>query len=115
MNKRLLRRTDFTLILAVGAIIILSLVIIGSATHINEAASGQRFAFVERQGFFAVLNIALAAFFMNVYIQSYPFDCGNAYWSFGSWSTEMDTDWTCYIAAFRVCKAHYDSIPGLDA
>ena len=65
MNKRLLRRTDFTLILAVGAIIILSLVIIGSATHINEAASGQRFAFVERQGFFAVLNIALAAFFMN--------------------------------------------------
>ncbi|MBE6096180.1 rod shape-determining protein RodA [Schwartzia succinivorans] len=65
MNKRLLRRTDFTLIFAVGAIIILSLVIIGSATHINEAASGQRFAFVERQGFFAVLNIALAAFFMN--------------------------------------------------
>ena len=65
MNKRWLKRTDFILIAAVGIILLLSLIIIGSATHVNEVASGQRFAFVERQGFFAILNIALAAFFMN--------------------------------------------------
>ena len=63
MNKRWLKRTDFILIAAVGIILLLSLIIIGSATHVNEVASGQRFAFVERQGFFAILNIALAAFF----------------------------------------------------
>lgn len=35
MNKRYLRRTDYILIAATAAIIVMSLVIIGSATHIN--------------------------------------------------------------------------------
>ena len=64
MNKRWLRRLDYTLIFAAVTIILTSLVIIGSATHINAASAGQ-FGFVQRQGFFAVLNIALAAFLMN--------------------------------------------------
>lgn len=64
MGKRWLRRMDFTLILAAAAIVLTSLVIIGSATHIN-APTGQRFWFVQRQGIFAVLNIALAVFLMN--------------------------------------------------
>ena len=46
MNKRWLRRMDFTLIFATAAIILMSLVIIGSATHINTAAGG---SFVQRQ------------------------------------------------------------------
>lgn len=62
MNKRWLRRMDFTLIFATAAIILMSLVIIGSATHINTAAGG---SFVQRQGLFALVNIALAVFFMN--------------------------------------------------
>ena len=64
MNKRWLRRMDFTLIAATLAIILMSLVIIGSATHVN-APSGQRYWFVQRQGLFALLNCALAFFLMN--------------------------------------------------
>ena len=64
MNKRWLRRMDFTLIFAAVAIILMSLVIIGSATHINAASEGG-YGFVQRQGVFAVLNIALAVFLMN--------------------------------------------------
>ena len=37
MNKRWLRRMDFTLIGATAAIIVMSLIVIGSATHINTA------------------------------------------------------------------------------
>ncbi len=61
MNKRLLKRMDFVLIAAVCAVILYSLVIIGSATHSDPA--GVRF--VQRQGLFAVLNIAMAVFLMN--------------------------------------------------
>ena len=64
MNKRWLRRMDFTLIAATAAIIVMSLVIIGSATHINTP-SDERYWFVQRQGLFAILNGALAVFLMN--------------------------------------------------
>ena len=64
MHKRWLRRMDFTLIIAAVAIILMSLVTIGSATHINAASAGG-YGFVQRQGVFAVLNIALAVFLMN--------------------------------------------------
>ncbi len=64
MNKRWLRRLDYTLIFAVVTIILMSLVTIGSATHINEASAG-KFGFVQRQGLFALLNIAFAVFLMN--------------------------------------------------
>lgn len=64
MNKRWLRRLDFTLIFAAVTIILTSLVVIGSATHINASSVG-KFGFVQRQGVFALLNIALAVFLMN--------------------------------------------------
>lgn len=64
MNKRWLRRMDFTLIFAAAAIILMSLVTIGSATHINAASDGG-YGFVQRQGVFAVLNVALAVFLLN--------------------------------------------------
>ncbi len=64
MNKRWLKRMDFTLIAATAAIIVMSLVIIGSATHINTP-SEERYWFVQRQGIFAIINIAFAVFLMN--------------------------------------------------
>lgn len=62
--KRWLRRTDFALLVAIGLIVIFSLVVISSATHVN-AATDDGFAFVQRQGFFALIDIAVAAFCMN--------------------------------------------------
>ena len=64
MKKGMLRRMDFTLLMASLGIIIMSLVIIGSATHINTPGE-ERYYFVQRQGIFTILNIAAAAFFMN--------------------------------------------------
>ena len=52
------------LILAAAGILIMSLVIIGSATHINSP-SEERYWYVQRQGIFALVNIAIAAFLMN--------------------------------------------------
>jgi len=64
MTKTILRRTDLTLLAATAGILIMSLVIIGSATHINTPGD-ERYWFVARQGLFAAVNIAVAAFLMN--------------------------------------------------
>ena len=64
MTKNIWRRTDWPLILATAAIIIMSLVIIGSATHINTP-SEERYWYVQRQGMFALVNVAIAFFLMN--------------------------------------------------
>nr|WP_315410156.1 rod shape-determining protein RodA [uncultured Selenomonas sp.] len=64
MNKRWLRRMDFTLISAAAAIIVMSLIVIGSATHINTAG-GDHYWFVQKQGAFVVLNVLFAIFLMN--------------------------------------------------
>lgn len=64
MNNRMLRRMDFTLIGAVAVIILISLVVIGSATHIN-APGDERYYFVQRQGIFAIVNCAMIFFLMN--------------------------------------------------
>lgn len=64
MTKRLLRRTDFVLVAATAGILIMSLIVIGSATHINTP-SDDRYWFVARQGIFALMNIGVAAFLMN--------------------------------------------------
>ena len=52
------------LVLATAGILIMSLVIIGSATHINSP-SEERYWFVQRQGLFALVNVAFAAFIIN--------------------------------------------------
>ena len=51
INKKNLRKTDVVLLVAVVAIVVMSLVIIGSATHINTP-SEERYWFVQRQGIF---------------------------------------------------------------
>ena len=63
-TKRFLKRLDFPLLIASLAIIIYSLIIISSATHINTP-SEDRFWYVQRQGLFALVNIGIAALFLN--------------------------------------------------
>lgn len=62
--RRALRRIDFVLLLASLAIILYSLIVISSATHVNTP-SEERFWYVQRQGIFAMINIAIAVFIMN--------------------------------------------------
>ena len=64
MTKNILRRTDWTLLMATAGIILMSLIIIGSATHINTPGE-ERYWFVARQGIFAAVNVAFAIFLMN--------------------------------------------------
>ncbi len=64
MTKGILRRTDLALMLAAAGIVIMSLVIIGSATHINTP-SDDRYWYVARQGIFTLFNIGVAIFLMN--------------------------------------------------
>lgn len=63
-DKKLLRKMDVKLLLAVAAIIIISLIVIGSATHVNTP-SEERYWFVQRQGIFALINACIAIFLMN--------------------------------------------------
>lgn len=52
------------LVCAAAGILIMSLIIIGSATHINNP-SDERYWYVQRQGLSMILNIVVAAFLMN--------------------------------------------------
>ena len=63
-KKRFLRRIDFVLLSASLAIIIYSLIVISSATHVNTPGE-ERYWFVERQGIFAAVNIVIAILFLN--------------------------------------------------
>lgn len=63
-RKRFLKRIDFELLFASIAIIIYSLVIISSATHVNNPTE-ERFWFVQRQGIFALVNLLIAVLFLN--------------------------------------------------
>ena len=56
LNRRLLKNLDGTLIVIGTLLILVSLVIIGSATHINTP-SEDRYWYVQRQGLFAVANV----------------------------------------------------------
>ncbi len=62
--RRVLRRVDFKLLLASLAIIAYSIIIISSATHVNTP-SDDRFWYVQRQGIFAIVNVAIGIFLMN--------------------------------------------------
>lgn len=55
LNRRLLKNLDFITIVVTCLIILISLVIIGSATHINTP-SEDRYWYVQRQGVFALAN-----------------------------------------------------------
>lgn len=63
-NQRLLRNLDFVLIGVTVLIVLISLVIIGSATHVNNP-SDDRYWYVQRQGLFAVVNILIVFFMLN--------------------------------------------------
>ena len=63
VNKKL-RKIDVVLIVAVAALIIMSLITIGSATHVNTP-SDDRYWFLQRQGIFTLINVGIVIFFMN--------------------------------------------------
>ncbi len=56
LTRRLLRNLDLVVIVVTATIILISLVIIGSATHVNSP-SDERYWFVQRQGIFAIFNL----------------------------------------------------------
>jgi len=64
LSNRLIRKLDFTLIAAVVGIVAISLIIIGSATHINTP-SDERYWFVQRQGIFAIVDCILVFFMLH--------------------------------------------------
>lgn len=64
LDKKLLRKMDMKLLLSVTAIIVISLIVIGSATHVNTP-SEERYWYVQRQGMFALINAGIAIFLMN--------------------------------------------------
>jgi rod shape determining protein RodA len=58
LSQRLLRNLDYVLIAVTVLLLLISLVIIGSATHVNTP-SDDRYWYVQRQGIFAAINIFL--------------------------------------------------------
>ena len=65
LNQRLLRNLDFVLIAVTALLVIVSLIIIGSATHINNP-SEDRYWYVQRQGLFAIFNIVVIFVLLNI-------------------------------------------------
>lgn len=59
------RRIDGTLLLTIVALAALGILIIGSATHVNDASYPGRFDFVVRQGTFFLLGFGVSAFLMR--------------------------------------------------
>ena len=74
MDSKIFRRLDVPLVFATFGILLMSLIIIGSATHVNDPGS-ERFYFVQRQGLFALINIFFGLVFLNFFdyrnLQSY--------------------------------------------
>lgn len=58
LSRRLLRNLDFVVIIVTAIIILISLLIIGSATHVNSP-SEDRYWYVQRQGIFALVNVVI--------------------------------------------------------
>lgn len=53
------------MITVAALLVIISLIIIGSATHINNP-SDDRYWYVQRQGMFALINIAIIFLLLNM-------------------------------------------------
>ncbi|WP_196590872.1 rod shape-determining protein RodA [Pectinatus frisingensis] len=63
-NSRLFRRIDVPLIIAIIILILIGIVIIGSATHINTPSS-ERYWYVQRQSIFALVGAVLVFLMMK--------------------------------------------------
>jgi len=64
LNRRLLKNLDVVLIGVTVLLILISLVVIASATHAN-LSSENRYMYVQRQGLFAVINLLIIAAMLN--------------------------------------------------
>lgn len=65
MDKKLIKRLDFTLITAVLLLNIISILAIGSATQAG-AVDGERYYYMQRQGMFFLFNILLVIFSLRI-------------------------------------------------
>lgn len=61
---RILHRIDIPLIIATAILVLIGIVIIGSATHINTPGS-ERYWYVQRQGLFALMGAVIVFFMMK--------------------------------------------------
>lgn len=64
LSRRLLKNLDFSVIIITALLILISLVIIGSATHVN-GPSEDRYWYVQRQGIFAIINVIVIFIMLN--------------------------------------------------
>lgn len=64
LNRRMLKNLDFTLIAAVSLLLIISLVIISSATHVTTATQ-EPYWYLQRQATFTIINILLVIFLLT--------------------------------------------------
>jgi len=64
LNQRLLKNLDFVLIGSVLLLVLISLIVIGSATHVNNP-SETRYWYLERQGTFILINILIIFFILH--------------------------------------------------
>jgi rod shape determining protein RodA len=64
LSRRLLRNLDIVTIVVTVLLIICSLMIIGSATHVNNP-SEDRYYYVQRQGLFAIVNLFIVFFMLH--------------------------------------------------
>lgn len=65
LNRRMLKNLDYTLIFAVMSLLLISLVIISSATHVTTATE-EPYYYLERQAVFTVVNGLLIFFLLTV-------------------------------------------------
>lgn len=78
LNRRLLKNLDYFLIVITILIVVISLIIIGSATHINTP-SEDRYYYVQRQGLFAIINSVFVLLFLNIDYRSLGRIANSAY------------------------------------
>ncbi len=64
LNQRLLKNLDYSTIVVTAILVFISLIIIGSATHINTP-SDDRYWYVQRQGISALLNVLIVFFMLH--------------------------------------------------
>ena len=113
-EHRTLRRLDLPLTLAVIGILIVGLITIASATHVNTP-SDDRYWYLQRQGMFAVGGLIWAFMITNffdyralknwgnkIYIQFNHVTCCYVFRSCSIGGTALDTDRTYQYTAIRV-------------
>jgi len=79
LNRRMLKNLDFTLIIMVLSLLITSLLVISSATHVTTATEDP-YWYLQRQAIFTIVNIGLVIFLLVIDYNSLAKYAGVLYW-----------------------------------